>query len=77
VLALLDRQPDLTGRELAELLGVHESTTSRDLKFINQVREDFRRTNFGAEMRASSFAWLRAARGYQLTFLIRNGVRVL
>ena len=65
----------LTGRILAAHFDVHEATVSRDLKFIRKLRADFRRT-CGAELRASSFRWLRHALGWQTTFEIRHGVRV-
>ncbi len=74
ILALIDRH-DLTGRELAALLRVHEATISRDLKFIEQVKMDYRRTN-GCEMTARSFRWIYGGRGWETTFEIRHGVRV-
>jgi hypothetical protein len=74
---------DITGRELAAHLGVHESTVSRDLKFIKRLRRDFGRMigDLGGglaenEMSPRSFKWLRNARGWEITFEIRNGMRV-
>jgi predicted DNA-binding transcriptional regulator YafY len=72
----LQGQRDFTGRELSVLLHVHEATISRDLKFIEKVKADYQKDNFGASMRASSFRWLDKGRGYETTFEIRNGVRV-
>jgi len=74
ILALQDHY-DLTGRELAALLGVHEATISRDLQFIERVRAGYRRST-GCEMRAGSFRWLAGGRGWETTFLIRDGVRL-
>lgn len=65
----------LTGRVLAAHFGVHEATVSRDLKFIRRLRAHYRKMN-GAELWASSFKWLRNARGWETTFEIRHGVRV-
>ncbi|MDQ3257361.1 MAG: HTH domain-containing protein, partial [Acidobacteriota bacterium] len=53
ILALQDRY-ELTGRELAAMLRVHEGTISRDLKFIEGVRADYRRWT-GREMTARNF----------------------
>lgn len=65
---------DLTGRELAAFLKVHEATISRDLKFIRRVRAEFRKRN-GAEMSARGFRFLRGG-WLETTFEIRHGVRV-
>jgi predicted DNA-binding transcriptional regulator YafY len=65
-----------SGRELALILGVHESTVSRDLKFINKVRADYRRACFGAEMLPGSFRWIQDARGYETKFHVRGGVHL-
>jgi hypothetical protein len=76
ILRLQDAQPPyLSGRDLAALLEVHEATVSRDLKFINRVKADYRRRN-GAEMHARSFRWIDDATGWQTVFEIRHGVRV-
>ncbi len=75
ILALQDAELSLTGRELAARFGVHEATISRDLRFIESVRAQFQIMAWGAKMRASSFRWVRGARGHALTFQIRNGVR--
>ncbi len=53
ILALLDLY-DLSGRDLAALFRVHEATISRDLRFIKQVKADYRRRT-GCEMAARSF----------------------
>ena len=74
IFALQD-QYSITGRELAVLLRVHEATISRDLKFIERVKADYRRST-GCEMTARSFRWIGRGRGWQTTFEIRNGVRV-
>lgn len=71
----LQEQGQWTGRELAARLDVHEATISRDLKFINRVRADYRRRT-GCEMWASSFSWIRGARGWETVFKISYGVRV-
>ncbi len=76
ILALQDRF-DLTGRELAALLRVHEATISRDLRFIGRVKADYRRANsFGCEMTARSFRWIQGGRGWETIFEMRDGVRV-
>jgi predicted DNA-binding transcriptional regulator YafY len=75
ILELLDKGPIKSGRDLAARLGVHESTISRDLKFIVKVMADFRRGT-GARMFSRNFRWIEDARGYETKFLIRNGVRV-
>jgi predicted DNA-binding transcriptional regulator YafY len=74
ILALQDFH-DLTGRELAALLKVHEATISRDLRFINRVKADYRRS-VGCEMTAGSFRWIEGGQGWQTTFEMRDGVRV-
>lgn len=83
LLALLDGEPDMTGRELAARLGVHEATISRDQRFVAQVRETFRLTVAGlgggldrAAFRASCFSWLLDGRGWGVCFEMRNGARV-
>ena len=43
IIVLQARGPHLTGRELAALLRVHESTVSRDLKAVARIREEWRR----------------------------------
>ncbi len=75
ILALQDRRALMTGRDLAALLRVHEATVSRDLKFIERVKTDYRRAN-GCEMTARSFRWIEGGRGWETTFEIRHGVRV-
>jgi predicted DNA-binding transcriptional regulator YafY len=75
ILVLQDRGV-FTGRALAASLGVHEATVSRDLKFIRKLKADFRRHNYGFEMRARSFRWIQGGRGWETTFEIRDGVRV-
>src|SRR5689334_3592287 len=66
----------VAGRYLASVLGVHESTISRDLAFIAKVKADYRRTNWGAEMHANSFRWIENARGYETVFHYQDGVRL-
>jgi hypothetical protein len=61
---------------LPPALGAHESTVSRDLKFINKVRASYRRNIFGCEMHSSSFRWIKNGRGYETVFKVVNGVRV-
>ncbi len=74
ILALQDRESP-TGRELAARFGVHEATISRDLAFIEKLRAEYREANWGAEMHARSFKWIRGG-GYEMTFEMRHGVRV-
>ena len=76
ILGLQDHFGEIQGRYLASVLGVHESTISRDLAFIAKVKAGYRRTNWGAEMHANSFRWIEDARGYETTLLILNGVRL-
>ena len=73
LLFMLDVDPTITGRLCAAVLKVHESTVSRDLKFLNRVRADYRRLN-GCELRPGSFRWRR--NGYETVFEVRAGVRV-
>jgi hypothetical protein len=77
ILALQDRHgDDLPGRVLARTLKVHESTISRDLKFIARVRAAYCSGSLLAKvftdgrprMLASSFKWLRGARGYETVY---------
>ncbi len=74
ILSLQDRY-ELTGRELAALLRVHEGTISRDLKFIEGVRAGYRSAT-GCEMTARSFRWSEGGRGWETTFEMRDGRRV-
>jgi hypothetical protein len=74
IIALDSRQ--LSGRQLASLLKVHESTISRDLKFIKKVKRHYRDMTGGVEMWPRSFKWLRNARDWEITFEMRYGVRV-
>lgn len=81
--ALLDWEPGLTGRELAARFGVHESTVSRDLRFVREVRARWAsmmgKIKVGprlSEFRPSSFAWRDDARGWEISFVVRHGVRV-
>lgn len=75
ILGLLDTY-ELSGRDLAALLGVHEATISRDLQFINKVKASYRRTS-GCEMTARSFRWIGSnGRRWETAFEIRHGVRV-
>jgi hypothetical protein len=77
ILVVQDRQGDVKGRTLAAALGVHEATISRDLKFIKRIKDRYRRSNpFGCEMRACSFKWIADGRGWETTFLIRDGARL-
>ncbi len=81
ILALQDSQPNLNGRELAARFSVHEATISRELAFITELRADFRRMmqrfhpSLHCELRASSFRWLRDARGHELVFEMHAGRR--
>ena len=75
LIALLAADPTLPGRLLAAAFEVHESTISRDLKFIAGVKAEYRELT-GAELRPSSFRWGRGALGYELVFELRGGVRV-
>lgn len=75
ILRLLDVQPNMSGRDLAAVLKVHEATISRDLKFIRKVKAEYSRSNWGAEMHARSFRFIRGG-GYETVFEIRYGVRV-
>jgi IS30 family transposase len=63
------------GRALAARLGVHESTVSRDLKFVRRVRREYRKSN-GCEMWPQSFRWLADGRGYETKFHWQEGVRL-
>lgn len=75
---LLDRR-EYSGRELAELLGVHEATISRDLKFIHKIKRAWERDivgQMGFRMYARNFFWGRDALSYGTSFLYRDGVRV-
>ncbi len=74
ILALQDLS-DLNGRDLAALLRVHEATISRDLRFIKQVKANYRRST-GCEMTARSFRWIQGGRGWETTFEMRDGVRL-
>ena len=74
LIAMLDVDPTIPGRIFAAGFKVHESTISRDLKFLNGVRSDYRCAN-GCELRPGSFRWLRG-RGYETVFELREGVRV-
>src|ERR1043166_4798883 len=76
ILGLQDHFREIPGRYLASVLGVHESTISRDLAFIAKVKADYRRTNWGAEMHANSFRWIENARGYETVFHYKDGVRL-
>jgi predicted ArsR family transcriptional regulator len=67
--------PQLTGRELARIVGVHEATVSRDLKFLERVRDEYREM-CGEEMRPHSFRFLRRGQGHEITFEMRDGVRI-
>jgi IS30 family transposase len=75
ILRLLDVQPGVSGRALAAVLRVHEATISRDLKFIRKVKAEYSRGNFGAQMHARSFRFIRGG-GYETVFEIRHGVRL-
>lgn len=78
IFRLLDRR-DYSGRELAELLGVHETTISRDLRFIRRVKRDWERSivgQLGFRMYARNFFWGRDALSHGTSFLLQNGVRV-
>ena len=72
---------EVTARELAAALGVHESTVSRDLKFIRRIRREWGRmmggfVGFGeVEMSARSFRFLPRGRGYELSYHYEDGVR--
>jgi predicted DNA-binding transcriptional regulator YafY len=74
IIALQERG-DFTGRSMAAYFGVHEATISRDLAFIEKVRREYRKTNWGAEMRPSSFRFIRGG-GYETVFHIQHGVRL-
>ena len=77
ILAVQDRYTAVKGRVLAAALNVHEATICRDLKFIREIKDRYRRANpFGCEMRANSFRWTDDARGYETTFHYRNGIRL-
>jgi hypothetical protein len=83
ILELQASVPELTGRELAALLKVHESTVSRYLKFIALVRRQWREMMSSApagfqdvQMMPQNFSWIRDGRDWQFTFKWRNGVRV-
>ena len=73
ILSLLDGKPSRSGRDLARRLGVHESTISRDLKFINQVSAEFQRAT-GSRMYAHNFRWIEDGRGYETKFRFGDGV---
>jgi hypothetical protein len=78
IFRLLDRR-DYTGRELAALLGVHEATISRDLRFIRKIKREWERDivgQMGFRMYARNFFWGRDALSHGTTFLFQNGVRV-
>jgi hypothetical protein len=84
ILALQARAPHLTGRELAALLGVHEATVSRDLKFVALIRRRWRKMMGGAPpgfkdvpMLPQNFRWVRDGRGWEFKFHWRDDVRVL
>ncbi|HEY0006378.1 MAG TPA: HTH domain-containing protein [Pyrinomonadaceae bacterium] len=68
ILRLLDSE-ELTGRELAVLMEVHEATISRDLRFIKRLRRNFRRmvAPFDVQMKAHHFRWLEGG-SYKLSF---------
>ena len=75
ILRLLDVQPDLSGRNLAATLKVHEATISRDLKFIRKVRRHYLKISDGEPMQARSFRWLRGG-AWEITYLWQDGVRL-
>jgi hypothetical protein len=76
ILGLQDHFREIPGRYLASVLGVHESTISRDLAFINKVKAGYRKDAYGCEKHANSFRWIKDARGYETKFHIFNGVRL-
>jgi hypothetical protein len=76
ILGLQDHFSEIPGRYLASVLGVHESTISRDLAFIAKIKANYRKSAFGCEMHANSFRWIQDARGYETQFHILNGVRL-
>ncbi len=63
------------GRKVAALLGVHEGTVSRDLKFVRRVRGEYRQM-IGYEMLPQSFRWIADGRGYEITFHYEEGMRL-
>ena len=78
IFRLLDSRP-YKGRELAELFGVHEATISRDLRFIRKVKRDWERSivgRWGFKMYARNFRFVLDGRGWETSFLFKNGVRV-
>lgn len=78
IFRLLDER-DFTGRELAELLKVHEATISRDLRFIRKIKREWERDivgRLGFKMYARNFFWGRDALSHGTYFLFRDGVRV-
>jgi hypothetical protein len=78
IFRLLDMR-DYKGRELAALFGVQEATISRDLRFIRRVKRDWERSivgRWGFKMYAHNFRFILDARGWETSFLFKNGVRV-
>jgi hypothetical protein len=75
LITLLAADSTIPNRTLAAACKVHESTISRDLKFIRRVKREYRRMS-GCELRPRSFRWLPRGWGYEITFEWRAGVRV-
>jgi hypothetical protein len=82
ILGLQDHFGEIQGRYLASVLGVHEATISRDLKFIGKLKRDWEsmmrplHPSIRQGMTAQSFRWIKDARGYEIKFHVLNGVRL-